>query len=58
MSDFTEPNFDGCYSPSDSSTFNYNKIYFIGGEAADGPTVYASDLFGTLVDEVGGLTVK
>lgn len=58
MSGFTEPNFDGCYSPSDSSTFNYNDIYFVGEEAADGPAVYASDLSARLVDEVGGLNVK
>lgn len=53
VSDFTNQSFNGCYSASGSSTFNYNHVYFVGGESADGPAVYASDLFGSLVDKVG-----
>ena len=44
--------FDGCYSASDSSTFNFNPVYFMGGGASGGPAVYASDLFGLLENEV------
>lgn len=52
ISDFAYPPFDGCYSASDTSTFNFNPVYFVGGEVDDGPAVYASDLFGSLENEV------
>eukprot|EP00903_Cladosiphon_okamuranus_P018843 g17331.t1 len=51
LSNFSYQTFDGCYSASDSSTFNFNPIYFVGGEVVDGPAVYASDLFGLLENE-------
>lgn len=57
MSGFTYQVFNGCYTASDSSTFNFNPVYFVGGEVADGPAVYASDMFGSLVDEVSEGTV-
>lgn len=46
--------FDGCYSASAVSTFNFLPIFYNTADSmpADGPTVYASDLFGTLSDEV------
>lgn len=46
--------FDGCYSASSVSTFNFLPIFYntADGVPADGPAVYASDLFGTLSNEV------
>lgn len=44
--------YDGCYSASQTTTFNFLPVFYIGGVPADGPAVYASDLFGSLTDEV------
>ena len=44
--------YDGCFSASAVSTFNFLPVFYIGGAPADGATVYASDLFGSLTDEV------
>lgn len=44
--------YDGCYSASNVSTFNFLPVFYIGGVPADGPVVYASDLFASLANEV------
>ncbi|CAM9587639.1 unnamed protein product [Ectocarpus fasciculatus] len=43
--------YDGCYSASETTTFNFLPVFYVGGVPADGPVVYASDLFGSLTDE-------
>lgn len=53
ISGFQLDGFDGCYEASRVSTFNFLPVFYLGdGVPADGPTVYASDLFGALSDEV------
>eukprot|EP00752_Nemacystus_decipiens_P001671 g1623.t1 len=48
---FQIDSYNGCYSASAESTFNFLPMFFIGGAPVDGATVYASDLFGALTDE-------